>query len=173
MMVSMPRPPLHKLPIGAFAAGTKARKSIPAPHEMDDHNPQKAGENVAQPCDLVVTDVVNLQPTHCHVAQDHVGFAKAAEIAQASDLPVQANRAQEGGVDDGVVANVVDHECAGAAIAYHHVAHAVSGSSRIRSTRASWHGKKQTKKLERVVSRIFRTFDLPERHPARMNAPYF
>jgi hypothetical protein len=33
MMVSMPRPPLHKLPMGAFAAGTKA--------------PQKAGENVA------------------------------------------------------------------------------------------------------------------------------
>src|SRR5262249_21921884 len=75
--------------------------------------------------DLVVTDVVNLQSTRCHVAQDHVGFAKAAEIAEASNLPVQTDRAHEGGVDDGVVADVVDLECAGAGIAQHHVGHAV------------------------------------------------
>src|SRR5262249_28622279 len=35
------------LPIGAFAAGTQARKKAPCPQKMDHDEPQKAGENVA------------------------------------------------------------------------------------------------------------------------------
>src|SRR6516162_9453490 len=45
--------------------------------------------------ELVVVDVVDLQSARTGVAQDHVGFAEAREIAEASDLPVQADRAHE------------------------------------------------------------------------------
>jgi hypothetical protein len=37
--------------------------------------------------DLVVADVVDLDPTGAGVAQDHVVFAEAREIAEAHGLP--------------------------------------------------------------------------------------
>jgi len=45
----------------------------------------------------------------------------AAEIAEASNLPIQADRAQRGGVGDVVVADVVDLEGAGIGVAQKHV----------------------------------------------------
>ena len=39
--------------------------------------------------DLIVADVVDLDSAGIEVAQDHVGFAEAAEIAEAHDLPIQ------------------------------------------------------------------------------------
>jgi len=44
--------------------------------------------------DLIVGDVVDLQPAGIDVSQDHVAFAgAAAEIANSGELPIQADRA--------------------------------------------------------------------------------
>src|SRR6516164_674630 len=78
--------------------------------------------------DLIVADVVDLDPAGVGVAQDHVGFARhAAEVAEAHDLPVHADVAQEGGVGDVVVADVVDLEAAGGAVAQDHVGRVIAG----------------------------------------------
>src|SRR6266404_1147034 len=68
---------------------------------------------------------IDLQCASADVAQDHVGFAEAREIAEACNLPIQADGTQRRGVDDGVVADVVDLKGARAGIAQHHVGHAV------------------------------------------------
>jgi hypothetical protein len=52
-------------------------------------------------------------PAGIDVAQDHVGFAAATEIAEAHDLPIHADSAEERGTVDVVVADVVDLEAAG------------------------------------------------------------
>jgi hypothetical protein len=61
----------------------------------------------------VVGDVVDLDAAVVHVAQDHVGFGKAAEIAETHDLPIHADGAEEGGTGDEIVADVVELEAAG------------------------------------------------------------
>src|SRR5215467_6453451 len=61
-----------------------------------------------------------LDPAGVDVAQHHVVVAKAAEVAETENLPVQAHRAQEGSARDVVVVvvvDVVDLEAAGAGIA--------------------------------------------------------
>jgi hypothetical protein len=70
---------------------------------------------------LIVADVVDFEPAGVDVAQHHVGFAEAAEIAKAHDLPIKPDSAEEAGVGDVVVADVVDLEAAGRRIAQHHV----------------------------------------------------
>ena len=60
-------------------------------------------------------------PAGIHVAQHHVGFAEAREIAETHELPFEADRAQEGGVGDVIVADVVNLEAAGIAVAQHQV----------------------------------------------------
>src|SRR6185436_13249092 len=67
--------------------------------------------------DLVVGDVVDLQSAGIGVAQQHVAFATAAKVADARELPVQADRAQEGGVGDLIVVDVVGLQSAGIGIA--------------------------------------------------------
>src|SRR5262249_51231906 len=72
--------------------------------------------------DLIVPDVVDLDPAGVGVAQDHVGFARhAAEIAEAHNSPIHADVAQEGGVGDVVVADVVDLKSTRRAVAQQNV----------------------------------------------------
>jgi len=49
----------------------------------------------------------------------------AAEIAEASNLPIQADRARRGGGGDAVVADEIELEGARIGIAQHHVGHAI------------------------------------------------
>jgi len=63
--------------------------------------------------ELIVVDVVDLDPAGVHVAQDHVGFAPTCEIAETHHLPIQSYRPQQCGVSNEVVADVVDLEAAG------------------------------------------------------------
>ena len=42
------------------------------------------------------------------VAQDHVGFADAAEIAEGSKLPIQTDHTRRSGVGDAIVADVIE-----------------------------------------------------------------
>src|SRR5262249_3751622 len=63
-----------------------------------------------------------LDPAGVGVAQEHVGFAgHAAEIAEPHDLPIKPDIAQEGGVGDVVIADVVHLEAAGGGAAQQHV----------------------------------------------------
>ena len=70
---------------------------------------------------MIIPDVADFDSAGVHVAQHHVGFAEAAEVAETHDLPFLADRAQEGGVRDVVVADVVDLEAAGGGAAQQHV----------------------------------------------------
>src|SRR5262249_35658944 len=79
------------------------------------------GSHEARAGDLIVADIVDLDPAGVDVAQHHVGFAEAAEIAEAHDLPGQADLAGEGGAGN-VVADVVALEAAGPTVAQQHVA---------------------------------------------------
>jgi hypothetical protein len=54
--------------------------------------------------DLIVAEIVDLDAAGVDVAQDHVVFATAAEIAETHDLPIHSHSAQECGVGDVVVA---------------------------------------------------------------------
>jgi hypothetical protein len=66
-------------------------------------------------------------PAGTRVSQHHVGFAgHAAEIADARELPIQSDRAQEGGARDVVIADVVDLESARSAVARQHVARVIA-----------------------------------------------
>jgi hypothetical protein len=48
--------------------------------------------------ELVVGDVIDFEPAGLAVAQEEIGFAGiAAEVADAGELPVDADRADEGG----------------------------------------------------------------------------
>ena len=59
--------------------------------------------------DLIVRDVVDLQPAGIDVSQDHVAFAgAAAEIANSGELPIQADRSHEVSTGDLIVRDVVD-----------------------------------------------------------------
>jgi hypothetical protein len=72
--------------------------------------------------DLIVRDVVDLQPSAIDVAQDHVAFAgAAAEIANSGELPIQADCAQGGRAGDLIVADVVDLERGRIDVAQDHV----------------------------------------------------
>jgi hypothetical protein len=54
--------------------------------------------------DLIVAEIVDLDAAGVDVAQDHVVFDTAAEIAETHDLPIHSHSAQECGVGDVVVA---------------------------------------------------------------------
>jgi len=74
----------------------------------------------------VIVVVVDLQSAGAGVAHDHVGFAgDAAEIAEAAELPFQADRARRGGVGGAVVADEIELEGASIGIVQHHVGHAI------------------------------------------------
>jgi hypothetical protein len=75
---------------------------------------------------LVVVDIVDFEAAGVRVSHNHVGFAEATEIAETHDLPIQSNRAHEGGVGDLVAGDVVDLEAAGIGIAQQHVAFAAA-----------------------------------------------
>ena len=77
--------------------------------------------------DLIVSDVVDLKPAGVHVAQQHVGFAEAAEVAEALDLPIQADGAQQSSACVVVVGDAVDLERPAYAVAQHHVGGVVPG----------------------------------------------
>ena len=70
---------------------------------------------------MIVADIVDLDSAGVRASHDHVGFAEAREIAETHHLPVHADRTQEGGVGDIVVADVVDLEAA-RAVEQQHVA---------------------------------------------------
>src|SRR5262249_23926198 len=78
--------------------------------------------------DLVVGDAVDLQCAGIAIAQDHVGLAAAAEIAEARELPIEPDRAQEGGGDD-VVADAVELGATGAGVAQQHGAVAAADAA--------------------------------------------
>jgi hypothetical protein len=61
---------------------------------------------------LIVADIVDLDTAGGRASHDHVGFAEAREIAETHDLPIHADRTQEGGVGDVVLADIVDLEAA-------------------------------------------------------------
>jgi hypothetical protein len=77
--------------------------------------PQEGGTG-----DLVVADIVDLDAAGTAVAQHHVVLAAAREIAEAHDLPIQADGSEEGGAGD-VVSDVVDLKAAGVGVAQQHV----------------------------------------------------
>ena len=53
----------------------------------------------AAPGELIVVDVVDLQPAGLDVAQQQIGFGgHATEIADTRELPIESDRADEGGV---------------------------------------------------------------------------
>lgn len=58
--------------------------------------------------DLIIHEIIDLNPAAIHVAQDQVGFAKAAEVTEAHGLPVQTDRAQERGVRNVIISDVVN-----------------------------------------------------------------
>jgi hypothetical protein len=59
--------------------------------------------------------------------RNKIGFAgDAAEIADARELPLEPDRADEGGVGDLVVGDVVDLQAAGIGVAQQHVAFAAA-----------------------------------------------
>ena len=51
---------------------------------------------IAEFADLIVVEIVDFDPAGIDVAQHHVGFAEAAEIAEAHDLPVKPHGAEGG-----------------------------------------------------------------------------
>jgi hypothetical protein len=69
---------------------------------------------------LIVVDVVDLQSAGRGIAHDHVARAAARKIAEAADLPIQADRAQRRSIGDLAVGDVVDLQCA-VAVAQDHV----------------------------------------------------
>src|SRR5436309_4362064 len=70
-------------------------------------------------------DVVDLQPAGRGAPQKEVGLAgNAAEIPDAGELPVESDGADEGGVGDGIVGDVVDLKSTGIGVAQQHVAFA-------------------------------------------------
>ena len=66
---------------------------------------------------MIIADVVELQSSRGLVAQHHVVLAEAAEVAEAGDLPIEPDRAQEGRCGNIVVTDVVDLESASHAVA--------------------------------------------------------
>src|SRR5262249_61361911 len=76
---------------------------------------------IASPGFLFAALAVPRAPAITRVAQDHVGFAAAGEVAEAHDLPIEADIAQEGGIGDVVVADVVDLESSSVRVAQQHV----------------------------------------------------
>ena len=70
---------------------------------------------------MIIADIADFDSASVHVAQHHVGFAEAAEIAETHDLPFLADRAQEGGAGDEIIADVVNLEPTGTAVAQDHV----------------------------------------------------
>ena len=79
--------------------------------------PEAVGGSAAKPPSCVV----DLEPAGVDVAQQHVSFAEAREIAEADRLPIHADGAEKGGVGNVVVADVVDLESARAGVAQQHV----------------------------------------------------
>src|SRR5437660_11427083 len=71
--------------------------------------------------DLVVGDVVDLEGASVDVAQHHVGGAGSTHRAEARDLPVEADRAQEGRAGDLIVGDVVDFQAARLGVAHQQV----------------------------------------------------
>ena len=61
-----------------------------------------------RPRDLVVADVVELEPAAVDVAQQHVAFVAAGKIAEARHLPIQPDGAEEGGAGERIVVDVVE-----------------------------------------------------------------
>jgi hypothetical protein len=69
-----------------------------------------------------VADIVDRERAGVAVAHQHVGFAGiAAEIAEAGNRPLQADRTHGGSRRDRVVIDVVDRERAVAAVAHEHI----------------------------------------------------
>src|SRR5262249_58728430 len=97
---------------GGGAGAEKVADAGELPIQADGADEVGAGE-------LIVGDVVDLDPAGAGIAQDHVGFAAAREIAEAHDLPIHADVAKKRG--DVIVADVVDLEAACAGITQKHV----------------------------------------------------
>ena len=77
--------------------------------------------------ELVVGDVVDLQSAGVDVAQQEIAFAgDAAEVADARELPIQADRADKGGAGDLIAVDVVDLQSAGIGVAQEHIAGAAA-----------------------------------------------
>src|SRR5262249_28087730 len=77
--------------------------------------------------DLIVADVQDFQSAGIGVAQQEIAFVgDAAEVADARELPLQADRGQEGGVVDLVVDDVDDLQITGIGVAQEHVAGAAA-----------------------------------------------
>src|SRR5262249_57127604 len=77
------------------------------------------------PCHVIVGDVVDLECAGVDVAQDQVGRGFAHDGSNARELPLQADRAEEGGAaGDLIVVDVQDFQSAGAAVAQQEIAFA-------------------------------------------------
>jgi hypothetical protein len=84
---------------------------------------QTDGADEGRARELIVVDVVHLQPAGLDVTQQQIGFAGgAAEIADARELPIEADRADEGGVGDRIVVDVIDLQSAAIGVAQDHIA---------------------------------------------------
>jgi len=73
---------------------------------------------------LIVGDIVNLECAGVDVAQDQVGFGGGPNGSNARELPIQADRADEGGASELIVVDVVELQCARAAVAQQEIAFA-------------------------------------------------
>ena len=57
---------------------------------------------------MIVGDVIDLESAGTAVAQHHVGGTGCVQRAEANDLPIQSDRADEGSAGELVVVDVVD-----------------------------------------------------------------
>jgi hypothetical protein len=70
---------------------------------------------------LIVGNVIDFELTRVDVAQHQLGRAGGVHRGNASELPIQPDRAQEGGAGELVVVDVVDFQPAGIAVAQQEV----------------------------------------------------
>ena len=66
---------------------------------------------------MIVGDVVDFERTSIFIAQYQIGFTCSVNRADARELPIQANRADEGGAGELVVSDVVQFQPAGIDVA--------------------------------------------------------
>ena len=102
----------------ARAVSVEIAEALHGPRQAHPSHEVRAG-------DLIVANIVDLessQTREARIAQDHVAFAGiAAEIAEPLYLPIQSYRPEKGRVRNKIVADVVDLEPTGAAVAQQHV----------------------------------------------------
>ena len=95
-------------------------RSADRPQSSPSANPTRPHPSSRRP-NLIIGDVVHFELAGVDVAQHDIGRTWAVNRGDASKLPFQPNRAQEGDVRDLIVGDVIDQHPAGGIVAHDHI----------------------------------------------------